>query len=119
MTAALSDSSGPREADTERNGFLSYAGEWHALTIGLSVGAASAIVGKPEIAAAVVLVAVGFKPAAALLHAGKAVTLAALGQTTGPNALVEDLRREPWYAGGGVVVGYSLALVVLSARWVV
>ena len=28
----------PNEEDTERDGFLSYAGEWHALTIGVYRG---------------------------------------------------------------------------------
>jgi len=28
----------PSEEDTDRNGFLSYSGEWHALTVGFGMG---------------------------------------------------------------------------------
>lgn len=90
--------SAPTEEDTEYNGFLSYAGEFHALTIGLSVGASSAVLETPEVAATIVLVSLGVK-----------------GKDSVKNRLesdvVHEIRRESWYSCGGVGIGYGVGLL--------
>jgi hypothetical protein len=85
------------EKQTEYDGFLSYAGEWHALTLGLSVGASSAISRTPQVAATVAMVALGFKGASAMPNVGKKKEKA---------SVVGEIQREPWYATGGVVLGF-------------
>jgi hypothetical protein len=82
------------EAETERDGLLSYAGEWHALIIGGGAGFGSAVTGAPEAAGAVALAALG-------LRAGK--------RLRGRGVLAE-IRREPWYAIGGTALGYAVGL---------
>lgn len=37
----MSGPDAPTESDSERDGFLSYAGEWHAFTIGMYSGVTS------------------------------------------------------------------------------
>ncbi len=86
-----------REKGTEYDGFLSYAGEWHSLTLGLSVGASSAITGAPEVAATTALVALGYKSKSAMPNVGKKKEKA---------SVVGEIRREPWYATGGIVLGF-------------
>lgn len=90
---------GAREQDTKRPGFLSYAGEWHALAVGLAAGLAAGTTGRWELAAAVVAVALG-------MQAGKV-------KGADPSvAMVGEVRSEPWYALGGVVIGSVAGLVL-------
>ncbi|MFC7131647.1 MULTISPECIES: hypothetical protein [Salinibaculum] len=91
------------EKQTENDGFLSYAGEWHSLTLGLSVGGSSAITGTPEIAATVAMVALGYKGASAMPNVGKKKEKA---------SVVGEIQREPWYATGGVVLGFVGGLLI-------
>jgi len=87
------------EAGSDRGGFLSYAGEWHALTVGLSVGLAGGVTGDYEVVATLLLVTFGFKPASKLKNIGKKD----MGES-----VAGELKREPWYAGGGAIVGTVL-----------
>ena len=90
---------GAREKDTKRPGFLSYAGEWHALAVGLAAGLAAGTTGRWELAAAVVAVALG-------MQAGKV-------KGADPSvAMVGEVRSEPWYALGGVVIGTTLGVIL-------
>jgi hypothetical protein len=91
------------EKQTEYDGFLSYAGEYHSLTLGLSVGFSSAVTQAPEVAATVVLVALGYKSASAMPNVGK---------KREKSSVVGEIRREPWYAAGGVLLGFAAGLVV-------
>lgn len=91
------------ESGTDYNGFLSYAGEWHSLTLGLSVGGSSALTGSPEVAATTALVALGYKPASKMPNVGKKKEKA---------STVGEIRREPWYATGGIVLGFVGGLAV-------
>lgn len=87
---------GAEEEDTERDGFLSYAGEWHALAVGLAVGLVASVTGRWALAGVVVAAALG-------VSASKRVErLPALG----------EVRREPWYALGGLAIGAAVGFVV-------
>jgi hypothetical protein len=83
------------ESGTERDGVLSYAGEWHALLVGLSVGLVAAVTGQVLLLGVVAAVALG-------LEAGKRKSKA-LG----------EVHREPWYALGGLLV-YLPTEVILA-----
>jgi hypothetical protein len=91
--------SSPNESDTEYGGFLSYAGEWHALAVGLSVGFGAGVAGRPEVAAGVV---------------GAAFGLPALtnGVKLRGRFAVKELRREPWYGAGAALIGYAVGAVI-------
>lgn len=86
-----------REKGTEYDGFLSYAGEWHSLTLGLAVGVSSAIMRTPEVAATTALVALGYKSKDKMPNVGKKKEKA---------STVGEIRREPWYAVGGIIIGF-------------
>ena len=83
------------ESDTERDGFLSYSGERHALIIGLFFGLVSGLTGYYEPMAVIAGVMIGEK---------KVVRQAS-------EKLVE-IKREPWYAGGGAMVGFTVGLAI-------
>lgn len=91
----------PRESDTKRDGFLSYAGEVHALTLGLAVGLASVITGTYLIAAAFILTSVGYKTANKLTGGRGVLT----------DTVVGEIRKEPWYAVGGVLISIGVGEV--------
>lgn len=90
------------ESGTEYDGALSYAGEFHALALGLAVGFASIASGAPQVAAGVVLATLGLRGSG---HFARA--LAKIGKKTEDATALGELRREPWYAVGGVVIGGS------------
>ncbi|PSP38294.1 hypothetical protein BRC71_06365 [Halobacteriales archaeon QH_7_65_31] len=92
---------GAREGDTARGGFLSYAGEWHSLAVGLAAGFAAAATGRWELAAIPVALAFGLE----------AVKLPGAD----PSApVVGEVRREPWYALGGDTIGVAVGLLVVG-----
>lgn len=84
------------EADTTRGGFLSYAAETHALTMGLGAGVLAGATGNERLLG-LVLAAVG---------------AAWKGKRDGKRAIVADVVREPQYAVGGLVVGLLMGLAV-------
>lgn len=81
---------GATEEETSRDGFLSYAVEWHALAVGLAAGLAAGATGSFEILGVIVAVTVGIRAA--------------------PVKPLRQLKREPWYALGGVVIGFLIGL---------
>jgi len=83
----------PTEEDSERDGFLSYAGEVHSVVAGGGAGIAAALLGRPELLGVVIAVALGVE--GANQFRGKGV--------------VNELRREPWYGIGAAVISYVLA----------
>jgi len=87
--------SAPNEDASEYNGFLSYAGEWHALVIGLSTGFTAAVLARPVLLAGLFGVALGIKGIQRVKFRGRGV--------------VHELRREPWYACGGGLLAYVAA----------
>lgn len=92
----------PKESDTEYDGFLSYAGEWHSAALGGGVGTTAGA-----------LIAAG-QPVAGLMLLG-GFTLMALRENqlakklgikipfTGNKKAMREVRREPWYG-----IGFSL-----------
>ena len=90
------DADAPTEADSERDGLLSYAGEWHALEVGLLAGFTTAYTGKLELAAIFAGIVLG----------GRKLGVAHL----------QDARKEAGYAGAAFVAGALLgtALAVLT-----
>lgn len=83
------------EDDTEYDGAFSHAGEWHAFTLGLGAGMAAALADRPDIAVSVIVTALGLKGAGEL------------DERSG-DGVIHEIKREPWYAIGGVIIGFSV-----------
>jgi hypothetical protein len=81
------------ESESERDGLLSYAVEWHVLIVDLAVGMVAGLTGCWELAGVAVAIVLGVRSA--------------------PGRLAQ-LRREPWYALGGLVIGLFLTIGVMS-----
>ena len=88
----------PTEQDTEYDGFLSYAGEFHALSIGLSVGVSSAVLETPEIAASVCFLSLGLEGSKKMKERLSSDVL-------------HEIRREGWYSVGGILIGFAAGLL--------
>lgn len=86
---------GATEADTDRDGVLSYAGEYHALVVGAGAGLAAGATGKWELAVVVASAALGVEAARRSKSTVENPRLPAIG----------EIRREPWYACAGLLVG--------------
>jgi hypothetical protein len=93
----------PREQDSDRDGFLSYSREWHSLTIGAGAGLVGGLTfGTPSqpvgLAAvlSVVAVALGLKAATRLR-----------------SSVTAEIRKEPWYAIGGVLGLFLLGRLIV------
>lgn len=86
---------GKEEADTERSGVLSYAGEWHALLLGGGAGLAAGATGQWQLAVVVASAAFGVGAAVQSDHTVEDPSLPAIG----------EVQREPWYACAGLLVG--------------
>lgn len=87
----LSGADAPTESDSERDGFLSYSAEWHALAIGAFLGVAHLYTGDPEIV-------------------GGAVAIL-LGKAKVSNSHLKDAAKEIAYSGGAFVIVSSLSLL--------
>ncbi|QSG06475.1 hypothetical protein [Halapricum desulfuricans] len=81
------------EAESDRNGLLSTRREWHALIVGLAVGVVAGLTERWELAGVATAIVLGVREAGGAL---------------------QELRREPWYALGGLVLGI-VATVVATA----
>lgn len=102
-----------KESQTPRDGFLSYAGEFHSLAIGLAVGGYAGLNDNPELAAAMIGVALGLATGSSAARRVKKA-LKMVGDGGFRNALAE-VKREPWYNLGGLVVGYTVGSFDLTA----
>lgn len=86
----------PAEKKSEYNGLLSYAGEWHSLTMGLFIGFVSGAADRPELM--MILLGVFIDEEFTEFSGGKLI-----------NKLAKrDIRKEPWYAAGGSLIGYAI-----------
>lgn len=92
----------PTERASERDGFLSYASEWHSLTIGAGAGLIGGLTfGTPMQAVgltamlAVVAVALGLKAAEKLR-----------------SSVTAEVKKEPWYALAGVIGLFLLGRLI-------
>ena len=72
------------------DGLLSSRREWHALIVGLAAGATAALAGRPELLGVVVAISLGVR---------------------GVKGPLTDLKKEPWYADGGALIGYGLVTI--------
>lgn len=81
---------GATEGDTDRDGVLSYAGEWHALEVGFAVGFAS-VVPYPKLKRFV-------------------FAIVGLGADMTRTQAFKEAKRESWYALTGVVLGAVVGL---------
>jgi hypothetical protein len=92
-----------REAQTARDGFLSYHAESHALALGLAAGWFAAVQGEMALLSAIYSAAVY----------GKA---SGLGDSPKRRRLLVDVTQEPHYGLAGVVAGALLGAV---AGWAI
>lgn len=81
-----------RESETKRDGFLSYAGEWHASAIGAGVGLAVSMTGKMEFLVLLLTI----------LFTRKALS----------NSHLRDARKEIAYTLGFLLAGAILGTVL-------
>ena len=81
-----------RESDSPYDGPFSVYREYHALTLGLGAGVIAGATGTWELAIAVSGVALGVRAV--------------------PTGALKQIRKDPWYTIGGVVLGWLLALAV-------
>lgn len=79
------------ESGGDRDGFLSYTAEWHALSVGLFAGITYAITGRETIAGVVAATVFGLREA-----------------RTGH---MKDVRKEAGYTGGGFLVGVGAGVL--------
>lgn len=93
---------GPTEASTSRDGVLSYAGEWHALVIGAGAGLAAAATGTWVLVVVVAGASLGLEVARRSPSTVEKGTLPWVG----------EVRKEPWYALGGLLAGVPIGLLV-------
>jgi hypothetical protein len=82
------------EEGTDRDGVLSYSGEWHALFIGIGVG----LTGAADIAAAFAMFVLGVG-----------------GEKFRNNGHIRDATKEGAYSFAGVVIGLVLHLFAFGA----
>lgn len=86
------------EEDSKRSGFLSYAGETHALALGLSTGFAAGSAGDVQMVASLVAAAI-------FGNRGKDVI---------DPKLRKNVQKEAPYAVGGAVAGYLLGRIAVG-----
>jgi len=87
----------PKESTTERDGFLSYKSETHALGMGLAGGFFFAAEGETKLLSMVY---------------GASVYGKLFGESGSRRRIARDIKREPQYALAGVVVGALMGLLI-------
>ena len=90
------------EEDTERDGFLSYAGEWHALILGIGVG----LTGSMALVGLFTAWVLGKCHLVELLYGG--VKSKVTGCPFKQSGHMKDAAKEPGYAIGGILFGLFL-----------
>lgn len=91
-----------KESDTDRDGFLSYHAESHALALGVSAGWFAIVQGEMSFLSIIYSAAVY----------GKA---SGMGENPKRRRLLKDVAQEPHYALTGVVLGATLGLLTGEA----
>lgn len=100
------------ESQTERDGFLSYAGEFHAITIGIAIGAYAAISKDPLLVKAMFGLALGL----GAMSGSQRRLRKALRKTGAPEKLesaIGEVRREPWYSAGGTILSFIVTATIM------
>lgn len=96
----IHESTRKEEEYSERDGAFSYAGEYHALIIGLGMGVYSGITGDIGAMATLIGVALGVSGVGKLPQFAENV--------------VGEVRKEPWYTVGGVLGSYIVVKMALE-----
>ena len=96
VVSLLKSTSAASEATTDRNGFLSYAAETHALGMGLAAGWFVAATGETQLLGVVY---------------GAAVYGRTRGEGQKRSEILNDIATEKHYALGGIVAGALLGTV--------
>lgn len=91
------------ESSTDRDGFLSYATEWHALTLGLALGVSIQSQGQLQRASQLVFSMLGL----------------AKTRRSWNKKMLREGKKEPWYFLGGMVIGLLAALVLTGGALLV
>jgi len=94
-----------KEKYTDRGGFLSYAGEFHALIIGLGVGVYSALTGDIALLIFMLSIALGTSWSGFI---AKRYNI--------PKKISGEVKREPWYTIGGIIVAYIVTFVATNPQ---
>lgn len=95
----VKDASAPTEAASERDGLLSYRGEWHAAGFGVGVGFAVAAAGDLRLLGPLVA----------------AIAYGAKGQTLLSADLIRELRKESQYTFAALGAGLACGLLLRVA----
>lgn len=88
----IAGASADKESESERDGLLSYANEWHALIVGLGLGVTAGLANMPSLAYGGVALALGIQ----------GVSKAKLSSRKS----IREFTSEPWYGAGGVLIGW-------------
>jgi len=106
VIAFIKSSSGPSERATERDGLLSYAGEWHAVALGGGLGVYAALTQDPQLMVALLGLSLGLGSAGeARRQLRKALSkIGGDGESSGLGQVV----REPWYSAGAGLAGWLI-----------
>jgi hypothetical protein len=96
---AIEDAGAPTESDSDRNGFLSYHAESHAVGVGLGVGFVAIATGNIQYIGLV----------------WPAITAGLRAKNKEFGKILTDVRQEPHYAAGGLVAGAVLGVVARLA----
>ena len=96
-----------KEAQTQRDGFLSYAGEFHSLALGLGVGFMSAVQQNPEMMSAFIAITLSLGTGGETYRRVKK-KLGKIGKEIEKSTAIGEIRREPWYALGGSMITYAV-----------
>lgn len=97
---------GKTEADTERDGLLSYAGEWHALILGIGAGATY----SPTLVGMFLAYVFGKCHLLGILSPGSTGEKCPLKET----GHMEDAAKEPGYSIAGVLLGLALNAIFIG-----
>jgi len=87
----LTGADAEHERDSQRDGAFSYSKENHAFVLGLGAGLLTGLTGRRDLAVVVAAVALGVRAA--------------------PTGRLKQLRKEPWYALGGLILGFLAGLL--------
>lgn len=102
----MTQADAPTEEESPRDGLFSYAGEYHAFIVGAGAGITAAVTGQLAILGALAAVALGIEGATRALPATSRIT---------SRVATAELRREPWYAIGGGLLGYAVGVIAPQA----
>ncbi len=96
LIRVIRDAGAPSEADSERDGFLSYHAESHAAGLGIGIGMVAMTTDEMRYVSALLALAFG----------------ANRGPKLSSPRIAEDVKAEPHYAVGGLALGLLLGALI-------